>query len=302
MSAPLAYVGTRSRSPPSSRETGWLNTLPRISQSAMSIAESASVKMPPGPLDACGAADLRHDGFDVERVLADGQRTEPVHGSLECAAHRAAAEKADPDPLHALVGAHPQRHEILCRARRRGTARKGLIERNAHDLTFDVGDFHGASSGVSCFSCDALFACTSAGVRMQSALGRIVSLRSLAARRPSDQEKLVMTQPVKVGIVGLGRWARVLTRAASQSDKLQIVSGYSRSEEKRAAFEKELGVPRRARPEDDAREPGHHGRHPHRTQRAAPAARRAGGESRQARLHRKADRAHARGRHEDRGA
>lgn len=49
--------------------------------------------------------------------------------------------------------------------------------------------------------------------------------------------------PIKVGIVGLGRWAKVLTRAAKQSDKLKIVSGYSRSEEKRAAFENEMGVP-----------------------------------------------------------
>ncbi len=51
------------------------------------------------------------------------------------------------------------------------------------------------------------------------------------------------TQPVKLGIVGLGRWAKVLTRAAANSDKLQIVAGYSRSEEKRNAFEKEMGVP-----------------------------------------------------------
>ncbi len=51
------------------------------------------------------------------------------------------------------------------------------------------------------------------------------------------------TFPVKMGIVGLGRWAKVLARAAQQSDKLRIVAGYSRSEEKRAAFEKELGVP-----------------------------------------------------------
>jgi predicted dehydrogenase len=49
--------------------------------------------------------------------------------------------------------------------------------------------------------------------------------------------------PVKLGIVGLGRWAKVLTRAARQSDKLKIVAGYSRSEEKRLAFERELGVP-----------------------------------------------------------
>jgi len=51
------------------------------------------------------------------------------------------------------------------------------------------------------------------------------------------------TEPVGLGIVGLGRWARVLTLAARQSDKLKIVAGYSRSEEKRLAFERELGVP-----------------------------------------------------------
>lgn len=52
-----------------------------------------------------------------------------------------------------------------------------------------------------------------------------------------------MPEPVKVGIVGLGRWAKVLTRAAVTSKKLEIVAGYSRSEEKRKAFEQELGVP-----------------------------------------------------------
>ena len=49
-------------------------------------------------------------------------------------------------------------------------------------------------------------------------------------------------QPVKLGIVGLGRWAKVLTRAAAKSDKLKIVAGYSRTEEKRKAFEQEFGV------------------------------------------------------------
>jgi predicted dehydrogenase len=52
-----------------------------------------------------------------------------------------------------------------------------------------------------------------------------------------------MTEPVKVGIVGLGRWAKVLTRASQKSDKLMIVAGYSRSEDKRAAFAQEMGVP-----------------------------------------------------------
>lgn len=50
-------------------------------------------------------------------------------------------------------------------------------------------------------------------------------------------------EPVKVGIVGLGRWAKVLTRAAAKSDKLKIVAAYSRSEEKRQNFARETGVP-----------------------------------------------------------
>jgi predicted dehydrogenase len=53
---------------------------------------------------------------------------------------------------------------------------------------------------------------------------------------------MVKTKPVKVGIVGLGRWAKVLTRAAANSQEIEIVAGYSRSEEKRQAFEQELGV------------------------------------------------------------
>jgi len=52
-----------------------------------------------------------------------------------------------------------------------------------------------------------------------------------------------MSSPVKLGIVGLGRWAKVLTRAVRNSDKLNIVAAYSRSEDKRVAFEKEFGVP-----------------------------------------------------------
>src|SRR5687768_13097640 len=52
-----------------------------------------------------------------------------------------------------------------------------------------------------------------------------------------------MASPVKVGIVGLGRWAKVLARAAAKSDKLEIVAGYSRSEDKRSAFQQEMGVP-----------------------------------------------------------
>ena len=38
------------------------------------------------------------------------------------------------------------------------------------------------------------------------------------------------TAPVKVGIVGLGRWAKVLARASQSSDALEIVAAYSRTE------------------------------------------------------------------------
>jgi predicted dehydrogenase len=51
------------------------------------------------------------------------------------------------------------------------------------------------------------------------------------------------TDRVNVGIVGLGRWAKVLTKASKTSDHLEIAVGYSRSEEKRQAFAREMGVP-----------------------------------------------------------
>ncbi|MEI6667208.1 MAG: Gfo/Idh/MocA family oxidoreductase [Acidobacteriota bacterium] len=49
--------------------------------------------------------------------------------------------------------------------------------------------------------------------------------------------------PVNVGIVGLGRWAKVLEKAARKSDQLKIVAGYSRSEDTRNAFARDTGVP-----------------------------------------------------------
>jgi predicted dehydrogenase len=48
--------------------------------------------------------------------------------------------------------------------------------------------------------------------------------------------------PVKLGIVGLGRWAKVLTNAALKSDKLQIIAGHSRSQEKRDEFKQQFNV------------------------------------------------------------
>ena len=60
--------------------------------------------------------------------------------------------------------------------------------------------------------------------------------------RNAGTEKAMTSNRVKVGIVGLGRWAKVLTRAARQSDLLAITSGYSRSQEKRSAFQDEFGI------------------------------------------------------------
>lgn len=50
------------------------------------------------------------------------------------------------------------------------------------------------------------------------------------------------SKPVKIGIIGLGRWAKVLTRAALKSKKFEIVSGFSRSAEKREAYQQEFGI------------------------------------------------------------
>ncbi len=51
-----------------------------------------------------------------------------------------------------------------------------------------------------------------------------------------------MSEPVQLGLVGLGRWARVLARAAARSEKLKIVACYTRTAEKRAAFAAETGI------------------------------------------------------------
>ena len=52
-----------------------------------------------------------------------------------------------------------------------------------------------------------------------------------------------MSYPVKVGIVGLGRWARTLTRAVQQSGKLKIVAAYGVLPQERESYRAELGDP-----------------------------------------------------------
>lgn len=55
-----------------------------------------------------------------------------------------------------------------------------------------------------------------------------------------------MNDRVRLAPVGLGRWARVLARAARRGDVIELVSCYSRDEKRRQAFQEELGIARSA--------------------------------------------------------
>jgi predicted dehydrogenase len=55
-----------------------------------------------------------------------------------------------------------------------------------------------------------------------------------------------MADKVKLASIGLGRWARVLARGAQRGTVIELASCFSRSEESRAKFQEEFGVPRAA--------------------------------------------------------
>jgi predicted dehydrogenase len=55
-----------------------------------------------------------------------------------------------------------------------------------------------------------------------------------------------MEDKVRLASVGLGRWARVLARGAQRGDVVELYSCFSRSEDKRKAFQDEYGIPRSA--------------------------------------------------------
>ena len=55
-----------------------------------------------------------------------------------------------------------------------------------------------------------------------------------------------MDDKVRLASIGLGRWAKVLARGAQRGDVIELVSCFSRSDEKRSAFQEEYGVPRAA--------------------------------------------------------
>jgi UDP-N-acetyl-2-amino-2-deoxyglucuronate dehydrogenase len=55
-----------------------------------------------------------------------------------------------------------------------------------------------------------------------------------------------VSDKVRLAPVGLGRWSRVLARAAQRGDVIELASCFSRSKEKRSAFQEEFGIPRSA--------------------------------------------------------
>lgn len=57
---------------------------------------------------------------------------------------------------------------------------------------------------------------------------------------------MVAMDRVRLAVVGLGRWAGVLARAASRGDVIEVASCLSRSEDTRSAFQAEFGVRRAA--------------------------------------------------------
>jgi predicted dehydrogenase len=58
-------------------------------------------------------------------------------------------------------------------------------------------------------------------------------------------------EKVRLAPVGLGRWAKVLARGALRGEVIELVSCFSRSREKRDAFQEEFAVPRAASSYDE---------------------------------------------------
>ena len=79
-----------------------------MSHKAMSIADSARVKMPPGPQESpVPALQLGDDFLDAQRVFADGQGGEFLDRDAQAAGHLAAVE-GQADALDAVIGAQAQ--------------------------------------------------------------------------------------------------------------------------------------------------------------------------------------------------
>src|SRR6516225_253662 len=104
-----------------------------ISHSAISIAASASVKMPPGPPD------------DPARILADRLRREIIDRGAQAAA-QAAAPQGHANALDPVVGAQPQDHDRASAADFLRHIREWVILRDVEGGGLVAGDLHVKSS------------------------------------------------------------------------------------------------------------------------------------------------------------
>ncbi|MFV2001225.1 MAG: Gfo/Idh/MocA family protein [Acidimicrobiia bacterium] len=60
-----------------------------------------------------------------------------------------------------------------------------------------------------------------------------------------------MNDKVRLASVGLGRWAQVLARGAQRGEVIELYSCFSRSDDKRKAFQERYGIPRAASTYDE---------------------------------------------------
>ena len=114
-----------------------------MSHSAMSMAENASVKIPPGPAEPAAASRSfwptasTRSGSSPTR-----ERTELLDGMLQRGGERG-AEEGDADALDARVGLDLHRDELAERPAEGRPTRERLIGRQLHEVGMDAGDLHG---------------------------------------------------------------------------------------------------------------------------------------------------------------
>ena len=106
------------------------------------MADSASVKMPPGPRRAGGRAQLVGDALDLAGILADDQRAQLVDGRLQRARQRRRRRTSRPAPRCRPWSSTFTTHEIAGRAGHGLAVGQRLVGRQAHDLRTDALDFH----------------------------------------------------------------------------------------------------------------------------------------------------------------
>ena len=107
------------------------------------MAVKASVKIPPGPAELSAASrSLLTDGFDAQRVFAEGQRAELLDRMLQGGGERG-AEEGDADAVDALVGLDLYRDELVERPAEGRPARERLFGRQLHEVGLDTRDLHG---------------------------------------------------------------------------------------------------------------------------------------------------------------